>query len=119
MKMITSFALVAVFGLLVSCGTISPHPMDMTQAVQSAKTRADHEALAKHYEDAAKEMQVKVEEHKQLIARYEAVANIPVYRPYITSFRNPHQALARIYEQAVAENMSMAKTHRQMAAEAK
>ena len=31
--------------------------MDMTQAVQNAKTRSDHEALAKHYEEAAKVMQ--------------------------------------------------------------
>lgn len=46
--------------------------MDMTQAVQSAKTRSDHENLAKHYQDAAKEMQAKAAVHKKLLAQYEA-----------------------------------------------
>ena len=69
MKTITSLVLVAAFGLLASC-TINPHSMDMTQAVQSAKTRSDHDALAKHYEDAAKEMRAKAEEHKKMLAQY-------------------------------------------------
>jgi hypothetical protein len=45
--------------------------MDMTQAVQSAKTRSDHDALAKHYEDAATEMRAETDEHKKLLAQYE------------------------------------------------
>ena len=71
MKTITSLALVALLGLLGSC-TMNPHPMDMTQAIQSATTRSDQENLAKHYEDAAKDMQAKAEEHKQMLAKYEA-----------------------------------------------
>jgi hypothetical protein len=60
--------------------------MDMTQAVQSASSKADHEALAEHYEETAAEMQLKVDEHKKLLAQY----------------------------QAVEENLSMAKMYRQM-----
>ena len=71
MKTITSLVLVAIFGLLVSC-TINPHPMDMIQAVQQAKTRSDQEDLAKHYEDAAKEMQATADEHKKMLTQYEA-----------------------------------------------
>ena len=37
-----------------------------------ATTRSDHDALAKHYEDAAKEMQAKAEEHKKMLAQYQA-----------------------------------------------
>jgi len=33
----------------------------MRLAVQNAVSKADHEALAKHYEETAKEMQLKVE----------------------------------------------------------
>lgn len=66
MKTITSLALVAMLSLLGSC-TIYPHSMDMTQAVQSAKTRSDRESLAKHYEDAAKEMQATAAEHKKCL----------------------------------------------------
>ena len=118
MKTQTSFALVAVMGLslLASC-TMNPHPMDMSQAVQSAKSRADHEALAKHYEDAAKEMQAKVGEHKKLLARYETSKVIPI--GYARRFTIQHQGLVQIYEQAVTANMSMAESHRQLAAEAK
>jgi len=116
MKTILTFALVAVFGLLGSC-TINPHPMDMTQAVQSAKTRSDHDALAKHYEDAAKEMRAKAEEHKKMLAQYEAKKGL--YGKQAQTLISHCQGLVRIYEQATAENMNMAESHRQMAAEAK
>jgi len=116
MKTIVSFALVAMLGLLASC-SINPHPMDMTQAVQSAKTRADHEALAQHYDDAAKEMQAKAAEHKKMVAQYEA--NKSLYGKQAQSLISHCQGLARIYDQAAADNMSMAESHRQMAADVK
>jgi len=115
-KTITSFALVAVLGLLVSC-TINPMDMDMTQAVQSAKTRSDHDALAKHYEDAAKQMQLKADEHKKLLAQYQAKKGL--YGKQAQSLISHCQGLIRIYEQAATENMEMAKSHRELAAEAK
>jgi len=39
---------------------MNPHPMDMSKSLQNAETKADHEALAQHYEEAAKEMQLKL-----------------------------------------------------------
>ncbi|HEX2933425.1 MAG TPA: hypothetical protein VHV54_27095 [Candidatus Binatia bacterium] len=116
MKTITSLALAAILGLLGSC-TINPHSMDMTQAVQSAKSRGDHESLAKHYEDAAKEMQAKAAEHKKMLAQYEA--NKALYGKQASSLISHCQGLVRIYEQAAAENTAMAKSHQEMAAEAK
>lgn len=116
MNKIISLAAVALLGLLASC-TINPHPMDMTQAVQNAKTRSDHEALAKHYEDAAKEMQEQANDHKKMVAQYEA--NKAVYGKQAQSLISHCQGLVRIYEQAAAENRSLAESHRQMAAEAK
>jgi hypothetical protein len=92
-------------------------PMDMTQAVQSAKTAADHEALAKHYEDAAKNMGAKVDEHKKMLAQYQSKK--VMYGKYAQDLINHCQGLIRIYEQAAAENRAMAKSHREMAAEAK
>ena len=116
MKTLTSLALVALLGPLGSC-TINPHPMDMTQALQSARTRGDHESLARHYEDAAKDMQAKAAEHKKLLAQYEANKNL--YGKQASSLISHCQGLVRIYEQAAAENMSMVESHRQMASEAK
>lgn len=116
MKTITSFAFVAFLGLLGSCA-MNPHPMDMTQAIQGATTRSDQENLAKHYEDAAKEMQAQAEEHKQMLAKYEA--NKALYGKQAQSLISHCSGMVRIYEQAAAENMSMAEAHRQAAAEAK
>lgn len=116
MKTIKYLTIVAVFGLLVSC-TINPMPMDMTQAVQSAKTRSDHESLANHYEGAAKEMQTKAEEHKKLLAQYEARKSF--YGKQAQSLISHCQGLVRIYEQAAKENRGMAQSHRELAAEAK
>ena len=113
MKLVTSFALVTVLGLLVSCTTT---PMDMTTAVQSAKTRSDHEALAKHYEDAAKEMQGKADLHKKLVAQYEAARDLNSREAH--NLIDHCQWLSRMYEQAAVKNMSMAASHRQLAAEA-
>ena len=114
MKTLIYLALVAMLGALGSC-TINPHSMDMTQAVQSAKTRSDHESLAKHYEDVAKDMQASAAVHKKLLAQYEA--NKGLYGKQSSSLISHCQGLVRIYEQAAAENTTMADSHRKMAAE--
>lgn len=116
MKMITLLVAVGLSGLLASC-SINPHSMDMTQAVQSARSSADHASLAKHYEDAAKVMQDEASAHKRMLAQYES--NRSLYGKQAQNMISHCQGLVRVYEQAAAENMSMAESHRQMAAEAK
>jgi len=116
MKSVTTLAFIGLLSVLVSC-TINPHPMDMTHAVQAAKTRSDHEALAEHYERAAKEMQAKAAEHQKMAAQYEA--NKSLYGKQTQSLVSHCQGLVRVYEQAAAENRSMAESHRQLASEAK
>lgn len=96
-------------GLLSACSEMNPHPMDMSQAVQNATSRADHEALAQHYEEAAEEMQLKVDEHKKLLSQYQS----KIYRQ--SKILKDHcQWLINAYEKAVEENLEMAKMHRQM-----
>jgi len=53
MKMKSLITLILTLALLDGCGGTNPHPMDMSQALQNASTKADHEALAEHYEAAA------------------------------------------------------------------
>ena len=91
--------------------------MDMTQAIQSAKSASDHNALAKHYEDAAKDMRAKADEHKKLLAQYQAKKGL--YGKQAQTLISHCQGLVRVYEQAAAENLSMAESHREMAKEAK
>lgn len=53
---------------------MNPYPMDMSQAELNAESKTDHETLAKHYDETADEMQVKVAEHKKLLNQYELKA---------------------------------------------
>jgi len=99
-------------GLLSACSEMNPHPMDMSQAVQNATSKADHEALAKHYEEAANEMQVKVDEHKKLLSQYESKSYL--YGRQAEDLKAHCLKLIDVYEKAVKENLEMAKMHRQM-----
>jgi hypothetical protein len=100
-------------GLMSACGEMNPHPMDMSQAVQNATSKADHEALAQHYEQAAKEMQLKVDEHKKLLSEYQREPWL-IGKQQATGFGVHCQRLIDVYEKAVEENLEMAKMHRQM-----
>jgi pyruvate-formate lyase len=112
MKTKLLISLFLTLGLLAACAEMKSHPMDMTQAVQNAQTKADHEALAQHYEEAAKEMQLKFEEHKKLLSLYESHSYL--YGRQAQSFKDHCQWLINAYEKAAEENLSMAKLHRQM-----
>lgn len=97
-----------VIGLITACAEMNPHPMDMSQAVLNA----DHEALAKHYDETADQMQVKVDEHKKLLSRYESKAYL--YGRQAQDLKTHCYSLINSYEKAVEENRKMAELHRQM-----
>ena len=113
MKAQTFFAILTILSLLASCAQLKPHSMDMTQAVQNARSSADQKALAKHYEGEAREMQKKVQEHKILLEQYEYSSNH--YGKRAQDLQAHCGALIRYFEQAAKANMSMAEIHRQMA----
>jgi len=108
---------VGLLSLLASCAQMNPHPMDMTQAIQNAKTPTDHTALAKHYEDTAKEMQAKVDEHQKMLKQYQAESQY--YGRQGLDMESMCQGLIRAYEQAAKANMDMADSHRKMTVEIK
>ncbi|MGZ8907751.1 MAG: hypothetical protein ACXW1U_18765 [Methylobacter sp.] len=99
-------------GLIAACAEMNPHPMDMSVAVRNAGSKADHEALAQHYEEVANEMQVKVDEHKRLLGEYESKSYL--YGRQAQDFKAHCQRLIDAYEKAAEENLSMAKLHREM-----
>lgn len=117
MKTRSFFAVLSILGLLASCAQMNPHPMDMTRAIRNAKTSTDHNALARHYENAAREMRAKVQEHKKLLEEYEA--HPYYYGKRTQDFKLHCLSLVSSYERAAEANMSMAEIHRQMAEEAK
>jgi hypothetical protein len=112
MKIKLLITLLLAIGLLSACAEMSPHPMDMSQAVQNAESKADHEALAQHYEEVAKEMRLKVDEHKKLLSQYQSKSYL--YGRQAEDFKAHCQRLIDVYEKAAEENLSMAKMHRQM-----
>ncbi|MGR8950949.1 MAG: hypothetical protein ACU83V_00825 [Gammaproteobacteria bacterium] len=112
MKTKLLISLFLILGLVAACAERNPHPMDMTQAVQNAQTKADHEALAEHYEEAAKEMQAKVDEHKKLLSQYESKSYL--YGRQAQDLKAHCRGLINAYEKAVEENREMAKLHRQI-----
>ena len=114
MKSNILITLLLTLGLLAACAKFDPHSMDMSEAIHNAKTKADHEALAQHYEEVAQEMQNKVEEHKEILSEYQR-------RPWVfgrqvaTGYGVHCENLIRIYSQAAEENRKMAEMHRGMA----
>jgi hypothetical protein len=87
------------------------------EAVESAKTPADHEAIAKSYDAEAKELRAKAQNHRQMARRYSRPA----------SFKGSHAAgameghckrLASSYDQTAEAAEALATDHREMAKEA-
>ena len=71
------FAALSIMGVLVSASSsvVAAQPIDTPEiraAAQNAVTRSDHESVAKFYESTAAQMQVKVQEQKELLERYES-----------------------------------------------
>ena len=82
-------------------------------AVQNAATPGDHEAVAKYYEDAATQMQAKVNEKKELLEHYEDKSYL--YGRQAQDLQAHTEALIRHYGQIAKVNMQEAALHRQMA----
>ena len=79
--------------------------------------RSRSECLAKRYEDAAKELREKVQEHKKQLEEYEYHSYL--YGKQAQNLQAHCRGLIRFYEQAAEANTSMAKSHRQLADEAR
>lgn len=116
MKSKSLIATLFVLGLLVSCAHTDPHSMDMSSAIRNAKTRADHNALAKHYEDTAKRMQAKAQAQKNMMEEYTQHGYY--YGRQTEDLQEHTKALVRVYEEAAEANRNMAKFHHRLAEDA-
>jgi hypothetical protein len=84
-------------------------------AAANATTQSDHEDVAKHYEDAAAQIQAKVTEKKELLEHYEDKSYL--YGRRAQDLQSHTHALIRNYEKALAENLQAAAFHRQVASQ--
>lgn len=98
----------------ISCTTTQTlHTQEIQTLTPNAKTAADHEKLASHYEAEAKIFEDKVEAHKKLLDDFER-------EPWLMGrqgldFENHNNKLIQIYSQAREANLEMAKMHRELA----
>lgn len=85
---------------------------DINSMVTNAKTAADHEAIAKHYDAVAADLNAKADEHNNLITAY---SNVPR-----SSANDKHcDKMIRDMRDGAKEAAALAEAHRQMAAAAK
>ena len=116
LSMLKAVSLASLLGILSPIATAAD-PLDTPEiaaAVETASTQSDHEAVARHYEEAAAELQAKLAEKEELLEHYED-------KPYLYGRRaqdlqSHTHALIRNYKKTVKETMQVAATHRQMAA---
>ena len=122
-KSLTSYPLFTLAGILGALVVFSPTlklskaatGASLEQGIESAKTKADHEAIAVLYEQEAKTLQEKAEKHLGLANRYGSLGSYETVKGGMVEHCN---AIARKYQEAAKEYLELAKLHREMAAQA-
>jgi hypothetical protein len=87
---------------------------NLEQMISTAKSKADHEALAAHYETAAKQSMDLAERHKQMEKNYRVLETGSKGPKFSVHCKN----LAAKYREAAEENRQLADLHHQMATQA-
>lgn len=86
---------------------------DVDKAAQNAVTRSEHEAVARYYEDAARDLLAKEQEQKSLLEQYESKSYL--YGRNAQDLQARTYAMIHKYDQAAKANIKEAGLHRQMA----
>lgn len=85
---------------------------DVVEMVESAQTRADHEALAMHFEQEAAAARAKAEQHARMAAGYKKLGGAQVEKLHLDRHC---RSLAKAALRAAEENDALAKAHRSIA----
>ena len=92
------------------------HGMMLEESVKNAKTPADHEALAKHYDELAAQATKEAAEHRAMGAAYKGMPATSSGKGSGLSAMPQHcDNLAKNFEAEASEYKAMAAAHRQMA----
>jgi len=114
----TFFAFLSI-GLLAACAPMSPQEAGQNptvpKAAQNARTRSDHNALSRYFENVAKELKTKAAEQKKLLEHYEEKGYL--YGRQAQDLQSHTAALVRKYEESAEASIKEATLHRQMASE--
>ena len=89
---------------------------DITAQIQNAKTAADHEAIAKHFDAKAAEATKEAADHRRMGAAYKGLSGTATGKGYAASAMPQHcEAIAKSFEAEAAHFEGMAQTHRELA----
>lgn len=80
------------------------------------ETKADHEKLAAAYEDEAKLLQQKIEQHERMNTVYQAMGGGGKLGG--AQLGNHCKSIIKSYKSAIEDNLALAKYHHEMAASA-
>ena len=74
-RLLAIASMVSILSLMTSCAPMSPYQAvdspALRKTVQNARTRSDHDALTRYFENLAKEMGERAEEQKKLLQHYQ------------------------------------------------
>ena len=102
---------------LGGCAGLATSPSStLQQQIEGARTRADHEALVKHYTGEAATARAKAAEHRKLAASY---LRMPMGGRGGTNMSAHCNAIANSFDSVASQYDGMVASHQQMAAEAK
>jgi hypothetical protein len=104
-------------GLLVPAyRAVGAGEVDIDKMIATAKTTADHQAIADYYTQQAAEARAKVASHKKMAEQYSmsGIGN----QATKTHFHQHCEALVRSYEAEAKEYDALAKAHHDMAVKA-
>ena len=86
----------------------------ITHLVETAKTKADHEAIAKHFEEEAAQFDKKAEEHQRLAKLYHMGQGAGP-KASTVSLASHCDDLVKNFKAAAADAHAMANLHREVA----
>ena len=92
---------------------VAAQDVDIDKLIATAKTAADHQAIADYYKEQAKEAQAQADKHKKMAQEY-SMSSIG-RQATKTHFHQHCEALVRNYESAAKEYNDLAKMHEEMA----
>ena len=92
---------------------------DITQKVQTAKTAADHEAIASYYDAQAADASQKAAMHQKMGESYKGAATSSGKGSGVSAMPQHCAALAKTYSAEAAHYKAMADTERKLAKAAK
>jgi hypothetical protein len=108
-------ALVFLAALLPVAYAAAAEDAGILEKVQTAKTAADHEAIASYYDAQAAEAKKKADEHRRMADTYKAGGTSIGKGSGPVALPQHCQALARMFDDEAAHYRAMAETHRELA----